>query len=251
MSWWHGCDHVGHEEGPDSPDIAKQLRAQDAQLARLLAGLDARHAWDHTTLLVVSDHGMTAIDARIDAQAALAKAGVRARVANGGGDAQVYLNDAKQRETALAALAKLEGLRAFANDALPAGLRSFFPGRSGDLTLVATPPGVLAPPLRTALHGGGHGYDPELPDMGAIFFALGRGVPAGTKLAHPRAIDVAPTAAALLGIEPPLQSEGAALFAPPGEARGRPRAQPAGAEGARSEPSGERSQQDSKTEAKP
>jgi hypothetical protein len=32
LSWWHGCDHVGHEEGPSSPNIAVQLLAQDAQL---------------------------------------------------------------------------------------------------------------------------------------------------------------------------------------------------------------------------
>ena len=44
--------------------------------------------------------------------------------------------------------------------------------------------------------------------MGAIFFALGRGVPAGTKLGEVRSIDVAPTVAALLGIEPPQSSEG-------------------------------------------
>ena len=48
--------------------------------------------------------------------------------------------------------------------------------------------------------------------MGAIFFALGRGVPKGTSLGVVRAIDVAPTAAALLGIDPPAQSEGRALF---------------------------------------
>ena len=63
-------------------------------------------------------------------------------------------------------------------------------------------------------HGspGAHGYDPKLPDMGAIFFALGRGVPAGTKLGEVRAIDVAPTVAALLEIEPPQSSEGRPLF---------------------------------------
>jgi predicted AlkP superfamily pyrophosphatase or phosphodiesterase len=212
MSWWHGCDHVGHEEGPDSPNVAAQLRAQDAQLARLLAALDARGAWGHTTLIVVSDHGMAAFDSAVDAEAVLERAGVRARVVNGGGEAQVHLADEGQRDAALAALAKVEGLAAYTPEQLPVRLRSFFPGRSGDLTLIATPPTILGR-MRTA-RGGAHGYDPERADMGAIFFALGRGVPAGAKLDAVRAIDVAPTVAALLGIDPPLQSEGKPLFAP-------------------------------------
>lgn len=254
MSWWHGCDRVGHEEGPNSPNIAKQLVAQDAELARLFTALDARGAWPRTTVLVVSDHGMAEADAPIDVEAALEAAGVGARVANGGGDAQVYVEDRAQLDAARAALAKLPGAKAWTPDALPPGFRSFFPGRSGDLTLAATPPGVLARPnlaqraqaaanRMRGLSTGAHGYDPELPDMGAIFFALGRGVPPGTKLAHARAIDVAPTAAALLGIDPPLQSEGSALFATP--------AASAQQSAARSEPSGERSQQDSNSDANP
>jgi predicted AlkP superfamily pyrophosphatase or phosphodiesterase len=226
MSWWHGCDHVGHEEGPDSPNIVKALLAQDAQLERLFEALDARAAWDHTTVIVVSDHGMASVDSAIDSEALLEAAGIHANVQNGGGDAQVYLADPKQRDAALAVLAKVEGLKAYTPENLPARFRSYFPKYSGDLTLVATPPSVLARPnlgqrataLLNRVRGlgsGSHGYDPEIAEMGAIFFALGRGVPPGTKLEHARTIDVAPTAAALLGIDPPLQSEGHSLFALP------------------------------------
>jgi predicted AlkP superfamily pyrophosphatase or phosphodiesterase len=212
MSWWHGCDHVGHEEGPESPAIAVQLVAQDVQLARLFAGLDARKAWGHTTVIVVSDHGMAEVSEPVAVEAALDASKIRARIENGGGDAQLFLEQPAQRDAALAALAKLDGLKAYTPESLPASYRSFFPGRSGDLTLVATPPQVLARPTTGRTMRGTHGYDPDRPDMGAIFFALGRHVPAGGKLGTVHAIDVAPTAAALLGIEPPTQSEGRALF---------------------------------------
>jgi len=223
MAWWHGCDHVGHEEGPNSPNIAAQLLAQDEQLVRLLAGLDERKAWDHTTLLVASDHGMSEVNEAVDAQAPLAKRGIAARVGLSGGEAQVYLEDPAQLDAALEAFGKADGLTAYTAESLPPSFRSYFPGRRGDLTVVAQPPRVLARPnvgqLALALWSralghtsGAHGYDPELPDMGAIFFALGRGVPRTTKLGSVRAIDVAPTAAALLGIDPPAQSEGRALF---------------------------------------
>jgi arylsulfatase A-like enzyme len=44
--------------------------------------------------------------------------------------------------------------------------------------------------------------------MGGIFLALGRGVPAGARPGRVRALDVAPTAARLLGIAPPADCEG-------------------------------------------
>lgn len=223
MSWWHGCDHVGHEEGPNSPGIAVQLAAQDVQLARLFAGLDERKAWPHTTVIVTSDHGMAEVTGLADAIGPLDAKGIRTRTDFGGGDGQVYLENPSQREEAVAAFAKNAEIRAYTSESLPPAFRSFVAGRSGDLTLLATPPLVLGRPgtARKALAGvsrmlgrvsGAHGFDPDHPDMGAIFFALGRGVPAGEKLGTVRAIDVAPTAAALLGIEPPAQSEGRALF---------------------------------------
>ncbi len=223
MAWWHGCDHVGHEEGPNSPAIAVQLLAQDAQLVRLLSGLDERKAWDHTTLIVTSDHGMVEVNEVVDARGTLETLDIHSRIGLGGGEAQVYLKDPSQRDAALAALAKVEGLKAYTAEGLPPSYRSFFPGRSGDFTLVAAPPRLLARPTpgQMALAqgsrargnaSGAHGYDPDLRDMGAIFFALGRGVPKSQPLGVVRAIDVAPTAAALLGIDPPAQSAGRPLF---------------------------------------
>lgn len=223
MSWWHGCDGVGHTLGPNVPEIATQLLAQDRELARLFAGLDARGAWPYTTVIVASDHGMTEITGVVDPAPALESAGIRARIEYSGGEGQVYLRDPAQLDAALAALAKVDGLQAYANERLPERLRSYFPGRSGDLTLAVAPPNMLGRAsllqrMRAAWKGlfgeriGAHGFDPVTPDMGAIFYALGRGVPHGAQLGEVRSIDVAPTVAALLGIAPPEKSEGRALF---------------------------------------
>jgi predicted AlkP superfamily pyrophosphatase or phosphodiesterase len=220
MSWWHGCDGVGHDQGPDTPAIASQLLAQDRELERLLEGLDARRAWSSTTLIVASDHGMAEVSGAVDPEPELASAGISARVEYSGGEGQVYLANPAQRGAALEVLGKVDGLRAYSNDSLPEGLRSYFPSRSGDITMIATPPKMLGQRNRTRellgwLTGkriGAHGYDPALPEMGAIFYALGRGVPRGAELGEVRAIDVAPTVAALLGISPPEQSEGRPLF---------------------------------------
>ena len=223
MSWWHGCDGVGHANGPDSPAIGVQLLAEDRELERLFAGLDARGAWGHTTVIVASDHGMARITGVVDPQRALDAAGIAARSEYSGGEAQVYLRDPSRAGDALRALARVDGVEAYSNDRLPERFRSFFPGRSGDLTLLAHPPLAFGrsgwgQSLRAWFAGlrgkstGAHGFDPALPEMGAIFYALGRGVPQGARLGEVRAIDVAPTVAALLGIAPPAQSEGRALF---------------------------------------
>lgn len=219
MSWWHGADHVGHRKGPDHPDVVAALREQDRHLQGLLAALDARRTWDHTTLLVVSDHGMTAVDTSVDVEAPLARAGVRARVVRGGSVAHVFLADPADTGRAERALATLEGTAVYRADALPEAWRFRAPGRTGDLVVVTTPPrtfhrpdagdrALLALGRLLGWRSGMHGYDPALPDMGAIFLALGRGVPEGRRLGAVSSLDVAPTVAALLGIDPPRDAEG-------------------------------------------
>jgi arylsulfatase A-like enzyme len=219
MAWWHGADAVGHRRGPHRSDIAAQVAEQDAELGRLLAGIDARGLWPRTTLLVVSDHGMALATQRLDPEAALAEAGIEARVARAGGCAFVYLEDPGQREAARRALSGLDRTSVYARDEIPARLRVVHGERSGDLLLVTEPPATFArlDGWKTWLlafgrligRGAGmHGYDPAHPDMGGVALALGRGVPAGARPEAWHAVDVAPTVAALLGIEAPAQAEG-------------------------------------------
>ena len=48
---------------------------------------------------------------------------------------------------------------------------------------------------------GMHGYPADDPDMNAIFIAWGRGIRKGARVGLIRNVDVAPTAAALLGLK--------------------------------------------------
>src|SRR5690606_8253578 len=54
-------DHAGHRHGPHSPEAREAEAGVDASLARLLAGLDARGLRGAVDLVVVSDHGMAAV----------------------------------------------------------------------------------------------------------------------------------------------------------------------------------------------
>jgi len=215
LSWWHGADSVGHGRGPDDPAVAKQLAGQDRQLARLLRGLDERDAWDATTLIVVSDHGMAEVTRAIDVVGALKSEAIGVRIFAGGGMAFLELDDRRQRSSALAHLSRMENVQAYASERLPSALRGYHPARSGDIVVLTHPPYSFnraslmdGAPSRLGRVRGGHGYAPDQPEMGGILYAMGRGVPEGTRLDQVRAIDVAPTVTRLLGIKAPRRSEG-------------------------------------------
>lgn len=112
----------------------------------------------------------------------------------------------------------LPGVRAWATADLPAELHLRRPDRVGDVVAVAEPPLRFAPAGALARLGralrplrGGHGYLPDHPDMAGIFLARGAGVPSGLQLGAVRAVDVAPTVAALLCIDPPRDAQGRAI----------------------------------------
>jgi predicted AlkP superfamily pyrophosphatase or phosphodiesterase len=219
LSWWHGADRKGHRRGAEHRDVTRALEQQDAELMRLLAGIDARGLWPATTLIVVSDHGMVSTEQALDPEGALDDADVEARVIAGGGMASVHLDAPADLETARKALALLPGVTVFARDELPEHLRARHP-RMGDLILLTSPPAQFAP-LRLRRLGlgarGTHGFDPSAhEEMHGIFLALGLGVAPGTRLPRLHAVDLAPTVAALLGIDPPAQSEGQARLPVPG-----------------------------------
>jgi predicted AlkP superfamily pyrophosphatase or phosphodiesterase len=220
MTWWHGADHAGHEFGPDAEETRAALRGQDAQLARLIAGIDARRAWSEVTLIVVSDHGMLAPSDGVDANALLADVGVAGRAVNANAIALIRLDAPAEAASAAQKLAAAEPrIRAYARSALPASLR-YAHENAGDVVLLAEPPLAFLDAWtqldlrrRVSWLWGGeigvHGYDPEKwLEMRAIFFALGRGVPRGHTLGAVRGLDVAATVARLLGIAPPAQNEG-------------------------------------------
>ena len=68
-----------------------------------------------------------------------------------------------------------------------------------------------APVVEDIAPRGIHGLDPQRPEMQAGFVVAGPGVAAGAALGAIRQIDVAPTLAALLGLDPPAQATGRVL----------------------------------------
>jgi arylsulfatase A-like enzyme len=223
MSWWHGADGAGHENGPEAAATRAAMREQDAELVRLIAGIDARERWHEVTLLVVSDHGMLAPEDVLDANDLLANTGVAGSAVNASALALVTLAAPREAEAAARSLAAADPrVRAYPRAQLPRALR-FAHANAGDVVLLVDPPLAFMDTYTkldwwrriSSLWGGEvgvHGYDAEHhPAMRAIFVALGRGVAPATKLGRVRALDVAATVARLLGIAPPAKNEGAPI----------------------------------------
>lgn len=76
--WLSDPDFTQHQFGPDSPQARRALASDDANLATVLAALDAGHWRDRTDILVVSDHGFSTIENPVDVQGQLAAAGFNA-----------------------------------------------------------------------------------------------------------------------------------------------------------------------------
>ena len=61
--YFEDADSAGHADGPDSAAVREAIRRADGYLGRLLRGLDRRGLTDAVNIIVVSDHGMAAVDA--------------------------------------------------------------------------------------------------------------------------------------------------------------------------------------------
>jgi predicted AlkP superfamily pyrophosphatase or phosphodiesterase len=217
-AWFRGSDGSAHRRGPDSDAVRDALRAQDAELGRLLDGLAARGLLAETTLFVVSDHGVAPARRALRLERELHVAGVRARVFGGGGFASLALDDPAEAPRAVEAVRAL-GLEAWRREDAPPELRVGHP-RFADVVVVAPAGTALATGDRlgsrvqrvlawTGLaYGGVHGHRAEEPEMAAVFVAFGAGVAPGRALGAVRTLDVAPTLLAQLGIPVPEWMEG-------------------------------------------
>jgi predicted AlkP superfamily pyrophosphatase or phosphodiesterase len=228
-SWFHGGDGAAHRHGPDSAEVAAVLAQQDAALAALIDGLVARDLLATTTLLLVSDHGMTETERTADLADALVDEKVFAEVIGGGGFAQVSCLGADDCAPRVLEVARGLGLEAWRPGAAPAAYATANP-RFGDVVVVAPLGTSIAAQTgwawlmgrvgleRFAIRGI-HGHRPELPEMGALFAAIGRGVAPGARPGTVRAVDVAPTVLALLGLPIPPSMEGRPISLEAGAAR--------------------------------
>ncbi len=195
-------DHAGHEYGPDAPQTAAAAAMADSAVGRLVDGLKKRGLYDKVNVIVVSDHGMSALSP----------------------DRTVYLDDvvdpatlhivsmspvlmvsAKDGDNAalLAKLRKLPHVTSWLEADVPARLH-FNEGRRITPVVAVADDGwtITTHSSRGGPRGGAHGYDNDNASMRALFVAHGPAFKPGTTIGAFPNVDVYDLVAHILGLAP-------------------------------------------------
>lgn len=199
-------DDAGHGFGPDSPEVAEAVSEADALMRRLWEGVRALPHGERVSVIVTSDHGMDgygadAIEYVADALGSLegvrvAESGPNGNLFVSGGDtAAMRVRDALNRG--------LQHTTAYLAAEVPERLNYRGNPRIGDVVLVPDSGWIVRPENdRPPRAGFTHGWDNALLSMRTLFFAVGRGLPAGSTLEPFANVNVYPLATRLLGLEP-------------------------------------------------
>ena len=230
-------DESGHTYGPVAAATLAVTEVVDGEVGRVLEAIERLGLRDEVTLVVTTDHGMVDAGPMLNAEGILRRAGVNGMLVGSGVMGHVHLDEPGERAAAMRALAGGDHYEVLDPADAPAGLALRASARQGDLLIVPDEGYWLADAahvpwyLRWASSAYGdltdvrrfagiHGYDADrVPGVRAVFFAWGRGVPEGLALEGLRSVDVHPTVAGLLGIEPGAPLDGRAH---PALVRGEP-----------------------------
>ncbi len=206
-------DSTNHSYGPKTNASLAAMAFLDSCVARVW---EAAKATGPVTVIVVSDHGFKQFRAQIQANAALAAAGVTdVDVIAEGGSALVYIKPGRAAELepkVRALAATMEGVAGVVGRGEMSKLGLPEPGadpQTPDMVLLAKDgyafAGARSGPALTPIPEvrGTHGYVATDPDMDAILIAWGNGVRVGARVERINNIDVASTIAKLLGISLP------------------------------------------------
>ena len=208
--YFEDVDAAWHYNGPDSRETAAAVAEVDRQLGRLLDGIEALPHGDEVYLLIVSDHGLLeASPSRVDELDLARFPGLR--MAEGGPLALLYVEEggaarAPSLRDSLAAL--LPEADVWLREDVPARLHFSADPRIGDIVISAAPGRRVHEAGQVSRDMWTHGWDNALPEMSAIFLALGPGIEAGRVISPFESIHVYPLMAHLLGLEPNAEADG-------------------------------------------
>jgi Type I phosphodiesterase / nucleotide pyrophosphatase len=236
-------DLLGHQVGPDAPEVRDMCIQTDRVLGELLRAIEAEAGAGNYVVVLTSDHGVAPKPEELarrgmpagrfssdevlrTIETALGEKYGPAKWVLGSGEMTAYLDHELLRakhialtdavETAAEGLRKLPYIfRVYTSTQLehenlagdPVGSlmqRGFYRERAGDLFIVQKPYWIASKDGTS--HGTPFSYDTHVP---VIFY--GRGIRAGRYDENIRVADIAPTLAALLGVNEPSGSVGRVL----------------------------------------
>ncbi|HEY9777349.1 MAG TPA: alkaline phosphatase family protein [Planktothrix sp.] len=236
---------LGQSFGPYSQETEDLCLRMDQSLATLFQYIDQKLGLDNCLVVFTSDHGVMPIPeflkergmdgGRIDAKVfkQLLNSALSSRLGQGEWiesfePPNLYLNanaiakekfrqpDVEQLAAKLShsvpGIGEAYAAFQFYTNQLPNGpfldrvRKSYYWGRSGELYILPKPGYIFSSELNGTVSGSPYNYDSHVP-----LFIMGCGVRAGKYAAKVSPADIAPTIAAVMGIDPPSLCEGSAI----------------------------------------
>ncbi|MBC3883831.1 alkaline phosphatase family protein [Undibacterium griseum] len=205
--YFDDVDHAGHEFGPDAAQTTEAVAAVDQAVGRLVSGLQARRI--AANLVIVSDHGMAAtseqrviyLDKILPPDSIqVLTVGAYAGLEPAAGQQAIVQNSLLQPHPHMTCWEKqhIPARYAYGSNARVPAIICL--AESGWLILADDK-------MKFSRNGGTHGYDPDTPEMAALFIANGPAFQAGVVLPAIDNVDVYPLLMRLTGI-PALPSDG-------------------------------------------
>ena len=199
-------DDAGHRWGPDAAEVDAAIARVDSALARLVDGLRQRGRLGQTDLVVVSDHGMTALSPSrvvlLDDALDLAVDDV-----DWGEPVGVWPGPGRDAGAIAARISALPHLTAYRKEDLPERLHYSDNARIPPVVVLADDGWTASSrayvernPDRPS--GGTHGYDNRFESMHGVFLARGPAFRSGARPDSLQAVDVYGVVARALGLDP-------------------------------------------------
>ena len=215
------ADAHQHQYGREHPLVDRAVAAVDRALARIVEAVEYAGILDRTAFVISGDHGFADYSVSVSPNIWLVEAGLmeaqddrgnwRATFQAGGGSAFLFLRDPNDHDAVRRVREVLENLPKPTQklfriverdelDSIGADPRVPFALTANPVTTFSG--ALTGEPLR-AVTGGTHGHFPDFRNMEIGFVAWGAGVRSSVQLPQIGLEDVAPFAAALLGLSFP------------------------------------------------
>ena len=183
-------DNAGHEYGPEYAAVDTAVRIVDRAIGQLVEGLKERNLFGATTLVIVSDHGMAAVEKErtvyLDDYLTPADS---VKVVDWGVVMSLWPKPGTEERIFRAVKSVHPRMSAFHKNEIPERWHYRQNKRVAPIVLVADDGWIITSRgdqsyWRRREKGGNHGYDNEAPSMRAIFIARGPAFESG-KIVEP------------------------------------------------------------------
>jgi predicted AlkP superfamily pyrophosphatase or phosphodiesterase len=198
--YFDAVDTAGHNAGPDGAETADAVRQVDAAIGALRRGL--RDLRQPANIVVVADHGMANVSGERFVDLDMLAAHDSYRLVTNGPIAGIDPAPGKEAEVAAAFVGRKDHIECWPKSALP---ERFHYGRNPRVPAIVCLADVGwemgQGRLPERVHGD-HGFDPDAPEMAAVFIANGPAFRAHRTLPATDNVNVYPMVAKLIHVKP-------------------------------------------------